>query len=447
MEADKNFIPRARMAGLCADEKAFASLTKEFQIAGYALESYETAKNADLGIIDIRGKRLSGRKALAYANLLRRNSPECAIFFIVSPGLEQTGRNALRRYGEVVCAGRGVDHLIERCRQMIRLRNVAEEAGERLKTLASLNRLADFPPLVTSSVAPRVLIAGDPGPAAMAVINEVRSVAGYSVCVLSPGQAMRALDHGDFDCGVFLPSGENNPFLSLARVLRRHPKYCTLPAICVAPDVETASSFARSGARDFILARHIAGDLSTRLQIATRRARLLKAMRGFLQSCNGEGVRDLSSGSFTSAFLAEHGARICARADQSKRDLSVIALKIVAECQNEQSDEPGRKAMHQAARLINRVTRAEDTVARIAADTFLVLAPSTNKRDAEKAALRIEGVLENTVFRSTRDEHLYAVTAETAVFARTPGEHIEEVAARALKMLREQEEREVRNAK
>ena len=97
----------------------------------------------------------------------------------------------------------------------------------------------------------------------------------------------------------------------------------------------------------------------------------------------------------------------------------------------------GRRALHQAARLINRVTRAEDTAARVATDTFFVLLPSTTEKNAEKAAARIQGVLENTVFRSANDHLLYGVHVETAAVARPEGMCIEECVALTLTALRE----------
>lgn len=437
MVSESRIASRAKIVCVSGDKSSLFSLTTPFEEAGYQLLQPENAANADLGLIDLRGKRVSGKQALSIANLLRRKSPECSLFFIIDNDLSAQGRNALKRHGEIVFLHDSPAPIIERCRQMLRLRNIAEETGERLKTLASLNRLAEFPSLASSSTPPRILIAGEPGASALAAVNAVSKSAEQSVCALSTGQAMRALEHGEFDCAIFLPSKENNSFLSLSRVLQRHPKFCWMPIIHVAEDAEAAARFVRKGAKDFLLASYLESGLEAKIKLATRRARLLKTMRQFLNACAGESVRDARSGAFTALFLAEHGARLCARADQTGRPLSAIGLRLEAHCADGANHiEPNRLALHRAARLLNRVTRAEDVVARIAPETFLVLTPATHMEDAAKAALRFEGVLENTVFKNARDEALYAVTAHTAVCARPKGFCIEEFAALCLNKLR-----------
>ena len=225
--------------------------------------------------------------------------------------------------------------------------------------------------------------------------------------------------------------------MSLARSLRRHPKHASMPIIFPVDDPDVAADFASRGAANFILTTHLATDISVKVQIAARRARLLKTMRRFLEACEGEGVRDPASGAFTATFLTEHGARLCARADQSGRRMSMIALKIEMDAAESGAPEPGRRALHQAARLINRVTRVEDMVARVASNTFLVLAPATTGANAATAAQRIQGVLENTLFRSDDDALRYGVTIETAICERPEGYCIEESVAMALAALRD----------
>ena len=437
MTSEPELAPRARIVCVCSDDKSLAELTTSFEAAGYVLQSADMAKHADLALVDLRGRNIAGKKAIAIANLLRRKSPECSLFFIIDANLDLPGRNALKRHGEIICIARDATPLIERCRNMLRLRNIAEETGERLKSLASLSRLVEFPSIATSDARPHVLVAGQPGGPALSVINAVNNIAEQCVCVLSVGQAMRALEHGSFDCAIFLPSDENDPLFSLARALRRHPKHNTLPIVHVADEPTDAALFAGKGAREFILSAHIPQDLAGKTQLLARRARLTRTMRGFLQACTGEGVRDAPSGAFTTTFLTEHGARLCARADQTQRPISAAVIELSTDKSGAENIEPGRRALHQATRLINRVTRAEDVVARIAANTFLILTPATNEAAAAAIALRIEGVLESTVFRGAKDEEIFAVRAQTAACARTPGFCIEEFLALALRKLQE----------
>ncbi|WP_375205905.1 GGDEF domain-containing protein [Hyphococcus sp.] len=436
MHKDIGVTPKARIVYV-GGEDARSALTVAFEEADYALVSHEDASRADIGLIDLRGRKVSSRKAQSIAGILRKSSPESSILIIVDPYIDETARRALRRHGELVVMLTKPEALIERCRQVLRRRNIAEEAGERLKTLAGLNRLNDFPPISAPTTNLRVLIAGEAGPIALNALNALKPITEQCVCVFSAGQALRAVESMRFDVAIFLPRRDSDPLMSLARSLRRHPKHANMPVIFPAHDPDESAAYALRGAMDFLLAGHIATDLGPKAQLSARRARLLKSMRRFLQACEGEGVRDAASGAFTSAFLTEHGARLCARADQSGRALAMIALRIETESKEHGEAEPGRRALHQAARLINRVTRAEDTAARVATDTFFVLLPSTTEKNAEKAAARIQGVLENTVFRSANDHLLYGVHVETAAVARPEGMCIEECVALALTALRE----------
>ncbi|WP_411820372.1 diguanylate cyclase [Hyphococcus formosus] len=427
----------ARIAYVGGDKEALEALASAFADAGYSLVSHEDAQKADIGLIDLRGKQLSSKKAQAVAGQLRKSSPDSSILILIDPYIDATARKALRRHGELVTILTKPEGLIERCRQILRLRNIAEETGERLKSLATLSRLNEFPPIAAPSTPLRVLIAGEAGPTALAAINALKPISEQCVCVFSAGQALRAIENSKFDCAVFLPTRENDPLMSLARALRRHPKHASMPIIFPLPDPDDMAVFVERGASDFILTDHVAADLAPKVQLATRRTRLLKSMRRFLNSCVGEGVRDAASGAFTTNFLTEHGSRICARADQTDHQLSMIVLRLYSSAKGSGEPEPGRRALHQAARLINRVTRAEDLVARIANDTFLVLAPATNEAEATKTALRIQGVIENTVFRSADDELLYGIEVDIAACTRPQGLCIEESVAFALATLRE----------
>lgn len=442
MQREIGQTPKARIVYVGGAEDARAALTVSFADAGYAIVSHEDAStkemgHCDIGLIDLRGRRLSSRKAQSIASLLRKSSPESSILLIVDPYIDDTARKALRRHGELVVMLTRPEGVIERCRQILRLRNVAEEAGERLKSLATLSRLNEFPPISAPAAPLRVLIAGEAGPAALAAVNALKPITEQCICVFSAGQALRAVENARFDAAVFLAARENDPLMSLARSLRRHPKHASMPVLFPLTDPDLCENYAKRGASEFIFTDHIQADLGPKIQIAARRARLLKSMRRFLGACEGDGVRDPGSGAFTATFLTEHGARLCSRADQSGRSMAMIPLRIDMEARDGSESEPGRRALHQAARLINRVTRAEDVVARVGVDTFIVLAPATTEENAAKAALRIRGVLENTVFRSNDDKLLYGVSIEAAACARPEGLCIEESIALALAVLRE----------
>ncbi len=431
MNSDTIFSPRAQIACVLGEASALEALTTAFHRAGFAIAKPDAGISADIGLIDLRNQAVSPRKAKTIAGALRRKSPESPLVFLVDPSLDAAVRSALRRFGEVIPAHDQLDHVVVRCREILRLRNIAEETGERLKSLATLNRLVEFPVITTTNAQTRILIAGAPGPAAIAAVNAVGAIAGDATCVLNAGQAMRALEHDDFDCAIFLPTAENDPMLAFIRTLRRHPKHAHLAIIQIAEHPADLANYARKGARDFALAQQISVELASKAQLASRRARLMRSMRRFLNSCKGEGIRDASSGAFTSLFLTEHANRVCARADQTGRALSLTLASL--------SDPHGQasttQTLNHAARLINRVTRAEDMVARISRKKFIILSPATNVEDATKIGLRISGVLSNTAFRNERTQKPYAIDVVTKSYSRTRGMCIEECVAAGLKAM------------
>ena len=227
--------------------------------------------------------------------------------------------------------------------------------------------------------------------------------------------------------------------MSLARALRRHPKHSVIPIIFLTETSEDACVLAERGAQDFMFNHIISDDLRGRLQLSARRGRLLRAMNGFLRTCSGESVRDPASGAFTALFFSEHGARLCLRAEQTGRPLSFAAISLSASFNDGKKGSPSKKSLHQVARLINRITRAEDVVARIANDTFMIAMPATIVKDAKTVGLRVEGVLGNTVFRQDKGDDLFSVQSNLTVFERPHGATIEDVAVSAIKKLRTSE--------
>jgi hypothetical protein len=197
-----------------------------------------------------------------------------------------------------------------------------------------------------------------------------------------------------------------------------------MPMLVVAPDVARLRADLPSNA-EALAGAHAHQDLGARIAILTRRARLLAAMRRFLNACAGDGVRDRVSGAFTPAFFGRHGERIYARSLEAGRPLSVIGVRLAAAAP-EDLDVGGVRVRTEAARLINRVTRAEDCVGRVSSDTFLVLQSATPGADAQRAALRIEGVIANTMFRAKGAKRPFTVAAATAAIERRGRERLEE---------------------
>lgn len=245
---------------------------------------------------------------------------------------------------------------------------------------------------------------------------------------------MRALETGAFDCAVFLPKSEGDPLVALSRSMRRHRQHQDLPILLVAPETLPRRRLAAAAAADILPPALIEADLPGRATAFVRRARLLGAMRTFLNACAGEGVRDRASGVFTPQFFAAHAERVFARADQTHRPAALVGLRLAPPAPDSE-DVSSVRTLTDAARLIGRVTRAEDCVARISANTFAVLMSATTTADAFSAARRIEGVIANTMFRLRGEKRLFAVAAATAAVAHAPGQRFEETLAQVLAQL------------
>ncbi|MHA7872783.1 MAG: hypothetical protein ACX939_10570, partial [Hyphococcus sp.] len=126
--------PRARVACVSGGgTQSLASLKASLEAAGYSITGSK-AECADICLVDLRQTVMSIRKARKIAGLLRAKAPEASILFLADPGLPAEQRASLRRLGELVYAGARYDHLIERFRQILRLRNIADEAAERMKS-------------------------------------------------------------------------------------------------------------------------------------------------------------------------------------------------------------------------------------------------------------------------------------------------------------------------
>ncbi|HPE32340.1 MAG TPA: diguanylate cyclase [Parvularculaceae bacterium] len=434
MERLQNDTPRARFAWISADSGSFSDASALFRRAGYAIAEPPVEGVIDVALVDVRSSRLTVKGAQKLAEAARSRAPECGIVFIGGANLTSAERAHLRRFGDLVIAETDLSPVIDICRYRLRIRSIAEETGERLKSVAASTRLSEFPPIETSSKAPSVLIASAPGPLALAALSAAEGVASNCGAALTAGQALRALETGLFDVAVFLPKAEGDPLISLARSLRRHHRFQDLPVIMAAPDEGPRLKLATANAAEAMLPQHLVEDLPARLLAVSRRARLVGAMRRFLAACAGDGVRDRFSGAFTPQFFAQHAERIFARADQTGRPTALVCIRL-APAAPEDGDITAGRTLTEAARLINRVCRAEDFVGRLTRDTFIVLMSGAVAADATFAARRIEGVIANTMFRTRGERNLYAVAAASAAIERTPGSRLDETIAAALARL------------
>jgi hypothetical protein len=413
--------PKASIAWLGAPEPG-TRLAALIAQAGYRVHSSPSVGRIDVAVADLRSK--TDATATDVIAAARRLAPAAGVLILAPDGCSADARAQLRRQGDV-CFVRGDPTLVVGAvRERLRLGALADETGERIKSLIADRRTVSFGALSHEAARLSVLIAGRPSPLTLNACNAVRDAASQTTCVFSAGQVMRALDHGMFDGAIFLPSDENDLLLALARALRRHREHRRLPVILASPDETLLARCAARDGFDAILAEHIEDDLCERLQTTARRAHMANAMRKFLRSPDG--------GSGAGArFFAQHAIRQFRRADQSESPLSLVGLSMTPK-QADRTLALGA-ALADAQKIIVRIVRAEDLVARLTQTTLVLMTRGAGAADAARIAERIEGVLAGTLMRSALD----IARIDAAAVERAPGDGVETTVAALIRKLNE----------
>lgn len=425
---------RATIAWLTAGEAPGARTLAAAQAAGYRV-SFAAARGAgeprpDIAVIDLRGDEDPCRRAADLVVRARALAPVSGTLIVVSHDLAARTRSALRRRAETIQAGADDAPVIGAVRERLRLAGLADEMGERVKSLIADGRTVSFDALAKSPGMLSVLIAGRPSPMTLGACHAVRAIAAQTSCVFSAGQVMRALDHARFDAAIFLPADEDDLLLALARALRRHHDHRRLPVLVAVETDDFADRCVARDGFDSIAARQLDGDLPVRLELAARRARMATAIRGFLRS--PEGCGDGRDGAAGARFFAHHAIRQFKRADDTGQPISLIALTLATEHAAQGSGGVSR-ALGEAQKTITKLVRAEDMIARLSENTLILLVRGARGEDAARIAGRIEGVLSGTLLRSA----LAVARIRMGAIERRARDDIETSIAELMRALRE----------
>ncbi len=418
---------KATIAWLGANgASAGTRLASAIETAGYRLFDPPTTGPVDIVAIDLR---TGGGSPVDIADLVgaaRRLAPTAGILIIASSDADREGRAFLRKHGDVCYYRKDVAPVVTAIRERLRLATLADEMGERLKSLIADGRTISFNTLASEGARLSVLIAGRPSPLTLSACNAVRAAASQTTCVFSAGQVMRALDHSRFDGAIFIPSDENDLLLALARALRRHREHRRLPVILASLDEDLLDRCAARDGFDQILAGHLESDLAVRLATTARRAHMANAMRRFLRSAEGGGAE----GAVGARLFAHHAIRLFRRADATRQPLSLVGLSLSPRA-GETTDAVA-KALLEAQRTASRLVRAEDMIARLTPTTLVVLTRGANGREAAKIAERLEGVIAGTLLRATLD----IARIDSAAVERAIGDSVETCVAALIRRLR-----------
>lgn len=423
-EAPKAVISWLTPEGVGPEQRVFLAA----QSAGYLLLDRSAAeRRCDIAIVDLRGFFEPTPAVSDLVDRARALAPAAGLIIAASAGADLKLRALLRRFGDVHFLGRDAAPLIAAVRERLRLFALADEMGERMKSLIADGRAIAFSGFDERRDRVSVLVAGNASPLTLNVCNAVNRVAAHTSCVFTAGQVMRALDHYKFDCAIFLPSGESDLLIALARALRRHRDHRKLSIFMASADDDLLDRCASKEGFDVILANHLDSDLAPRLETAARRARMASTMRGFLRSTDGCGGRAGASGA---RFFAHHASRLFKCADEAEKNISLVGLSL-GFAAGDGADSAGA-ALNEALRTAAKLVRAEDLVTRLTPSMMVVSARGAGAADAAKIAERLEGVIGGTLTRSAHG----VSEVRTATATRAPHEDLETSVASLLRALR-----------
>ena len=430
MSQPSNSPVRASLVWISKHSKSPPSaITTALQNKGYRLQAHETGIKAELALIDIRHEPITGaltRQLLAKA---RAAAPHGDCLFIAADDLDDTSRAHLRKSGEFVLYKDSTAQIVHRIREKLRNLRFQEEAGERLKTLASCSAMPPLKP-VRNKAGGRILFVGAPGHHALTAMSAIQHQ-GFDVeTAMTPSQTVAALNARPYDCAVFAPQKPSDPLKSIAAAMMRKRALHLTPVLFIGD--ENVSPNHR-----IISPSHVAKDLGPMIARAITRARQQVMLRQIYKAPPHDGIIDPSTKAYSASFFARHAARLFARADETARPLSFAVIKIGLPSFVSDQAAQHLAPMAQAAKLIMRTCRQEDMVARLAPDAFVLTLPNVTGEDSDRIGERASAVLRTSVLKNpntdapTQEKILnFCVNAHTVV--KEEATCIEEIVAQLL---------------
>ena len=424
----KPTIQRAAIAWISTEQDLpLESFQSAFFDAGYRLSLADVKTRADMAVVDLRNGEASPEIVRRLTSRARQSAPYGGIIFLASHRTDAQRRAYLRRSGGLVVIEDDPAPLVHACRERLRRRNLAEEAGERIKSLTEAEALR-VKSQTKSSDQMRVLLAGKPSPLTLSIMASMQEKGFVVESVLSPAQAVHAIKSQVFDCAIFLPAHPSDPLRALAAQCKQKRKHIDFPVFTVSKDKVTAE--------DRISAQFAERDLPDLASSAVTRARQMSVLRKIIAPSSHVDICDPYTQSTTASFFARHAARVKARSEETGRGLSIAAVQIYADAFHNASAKELAIPLKDASELISSITRTEDMLARIAPTTFAITLPATAPEDAMRVAGRIAGVLQNTMFKMAPQhdgqDQVFAVTAETSAHAVQNEQRLEETVAKLL---------------
>jgi len=149
-----------------------------------------------------------------------------------------------------------------------------------------------------------------------------------------------------------------------------------------------------AGANDFISKSADAGEVLARLDKVLRPLATQKELQAARQA--GEPSRDPLTGTLTGEYLLTETRKRFSFARRHGGELAVMALRIDShgELARAAGQDAADELLARIAKLVMKQIRAEDSIARAADATFLMVAPGTSASQMQKLAERLRAQLE-----------------------------------------------------
>jgi diguanylate cyclase (GGDEF)-like protein len=212
-----------------------------------------------------------------------------------------------------------------------------------------------------------------------------------------------------------------------------------LPVVVISghEEQENKQRARKLGANDFIAKSADAPEVLARLDNMLRLVRTSRELEASREALQRTATHDPLTGTFTPHYLVTEGRKYFARARRHGSDLSVMALRL------DSLDEIARTAgkdvadvvITRIAKLVMQRIRAEDSVARTAAATFMVVAAGTAAAQMVALSQRLRGELDEAKVPFREQVLRFSTSFGIAALGVDPANSIEDLMRLALQRL------------
>lgn len=390
----------------------------------------------DIIVADCRTMQPEPGRITAEFKKLRERHSESIFLILIEPDMCWEARLQLKRYGTLCPIGDRADLIVSRLDRLMENLALADECGERLKTLSALNRNNVQGSILETSGSPmRVLVSGAPSPVTLRAMKSLDTDEFRVTAAMSVPQTVRYLELNIFDCLVLLPGERTATYTGLVKMLRRNDRTRGLP-ILVIPEradgsqIAASSRFMAQGADTVLYAPDTEKALTCEVTAFARRNRLTASMKQFLRkavSADGDGanlVADL-------AFFEHHLDRQCERSTETGKPVCLSAFRL--------KYQSGRRisasAFEQALKYAQMIIRDTDLITSVRDDLFLVVQPGLGQIEAQRRQHNIAEVLQEIILDDQSFDEDDVLIVETSTVLYDAGEPSEALLSRAFRTL------------